>query len=64
MQTEALVDSGAAMSFIDAAFVKQHNLVTSRLNVPIDVYNVDGTANSDGQMKDISQTDLLTYAEP
>ena len=52
MQTEALVDSGAAMSFIDAAFVKQHNLVTSRLNVPIDVYNVDGTANSDGQMKD------------
>src|SRR4051812_38075759 len=48
VETKALLDSGAAGTFIDQQFVKQHKLPTHPLEKPIKVLNVDGTINKKG----------------
>lgn len=49
-QTEALVDSGATANFIDRDFVETKKLVTTKLQKPIEVKNVDGTLNKTGSI--------------
>lgn len=48
----ALLDSGATGMFLDREFVRQNNLNTRRLPRPIPVYNVDGTLNQGGSIKE------------
>jgi len=42
--TKVLIDSGAHRSFVDAEFVKTHNLSTSLLSHPIRLNMADGHA--------------------
>jgi Retroviral aspartyl protease len=49
----ALVDSGATGQFIDAGFVHRHQLSTRPLSRPIPVYNVDGTPNEAGSIREV-----------
>lgn len=51
-QTEALIDSGASANFIDKSFARSNNLVTYTIANPHTVYNVDGTVNKAGQIKE------------
>ena len=43
VQTEALVDSGATMNFVDRVVVENNNLVMHKLANPYRVINADGT---------------------
>lgn len=56
VETKALVDSGANVSFIHRNFVKKHDLGTIP-HVPINLTNADGTDNVDGN---ITQACCLT----
>ena len=49
-QTKALIDSGATGMFISRRLVKELRLPTSKLERPIGVFNVDGTANKIGEI--------------
>jgi len=50
MDVKALLDSGATGLFIDKKFVKEHGLRTHKLDIPIKVFNADGTQNLSGQI--------------
>ena len=50
VQTEALVDSGATMNFVDRVVVENNNLVMHKLANPYRVINADGTPNKAGQI--------------
>ena len=41
VDTQALVDSGADISYIDQHFIRKHNLPTMRLPIPIRARNGD-----------------------
>ncbi|CAG8706856.1 13307_t:CDS:1, partial [Acaulospora colombiana] len=48
----ALLDCGATGQFLDTRFVREHNLNTRKLPRAIPVYNVDGTLNQGGSIKE------------
>lgn len=50
VDTSALIDSGADDQFIDYQFALRHCLTFTKLPQPLNVYNVDGTPNSKGQI--------------
>ena len=50
IDVKALLDSGATGLFIDKKFVEEHGLRTHKLNIPIRVFNADGTQNLGGQI--------------
>jgi len=50
VQTEALVDSGATMNFINRVVMENNNLVIYKLANLYYVINVDGTPNKVGQI--------------
>src|SRR6202007_1291451 len=52
-----LLDSGATSLFLDSKFVKEQNLNTRKLLMPIPVYNVDGTLNQGGSIQE--ELDLI-----
>ena len=52
MGVAALLDSGATGLFIDAEFVKAKNLTTQKLPRAIQVFNIDGTLNEHGAVKE------------
>ena len=56
----ALVDSGATGLFIDREYVKSNQIPTKKLAQPIPVYNVDGSANTDGSITEVAEL-LLRY---
>jgi predicted aspartyl protease len=56
----ALVDSGATGLFIDREYVKSNQILTKKLAQPIPVYNVDGSANTDGSIMEVAEL-LLRY---
>src|SRR3979490_2479193 len=57
---DALLDSGATGMFIDIEFVWAKRLKTRRLPRAIPVYNIDGTPNEAGSIKE--EVDLIcTY---
>ena len=49
---EALLDCGATGQFLDMKFVQEHKLNTRRLPRPIPVYNVDGSLNKSGSIRE------------
>ena len=49
IETTALIDSGAGGQFIDHNFVK--NFKIKKLEKPLKAYNVDGTENKQGTIK-------------
>ncbi len=46
LSTKGLLDSGCTSSAINRSFIEKHDLPTRRINVPIPVYNTDGTRNA------------------
>ena len=57
-QVTALLDSGCTGSSIDQAFVLEKGMNTHKLPQPILVYNVDGTHNSAGRIKEFIVVEL------
>jgi len=58
--TEAMVDTGATGDFIDQDFVIREKLPTRKLSQPIPVYNVDGTLNEAGSIREVVDV-IMTY---
>ena len=56
----ALLDSGATGLFIDREYVKSNQIPTTKLPQPIPVFNVDGTANTEGSILEVAEL-LLRY---
>ena len=56
-EVSALIDSGAGWQFLDAEFVRSHNLPTIKLPCPMKVYNVDGTENQAGAITEVVDAD-------
>ena len=52
IDAKALLDSGATGLFIDAQFVEAHNLTRNKLPRSLLVYNIDGTLNEHGSIKE------------
>lgn len=52
LELDALLDSGATGMFINTEYVRAHNLNTRKLLRPVPVYNVDGTLNQGGSIKE------------
>ena len=59
---QALLDSGATGLFLDTQFVRKNKLNTRRLPRAIPVYNVDGTLNQGGSIKEEVDV-MLTYKD-
>ena len=55
----ALVDLGCSRSAIDKAFVKENNLLTHDIPIPIPIYNADGTMNKGGSISKFTMVELL-----
>src|SRR3981189_2071799 len=53
IQVDALLDSGATGLYVDATFIKENGLNTQKLVQEIPVYNVDGTRNNSGSIKEM-----------
>jgi len=51
-ELQALLDSGATGLFLSTSFVERNNLNTRKLPRAIPVYNVDGTLNQGGSIKE------------
>ena len=58
--TEAMVDTGTTGDFIDQDFVARAKLPTRKLSQPIPVYNVDGTLNEAGSIREVVNM-IMTY---
>ena len=62
LAVNSLLDSGATGMFIDAELVKEHKLQTRPLPRAIPVYNIDGTPNEAGAIRE--EVDLIcTFGE-
>jgi hypothetical protein len=59
MGVTALLDSGATGLFIDSDFIHAKNLTTDKLPRPVPVYNIDGTLNEGGHIKET--VDLIVH---
>ena len=57
MAVDALLDSGATGMFIDVEFARAKNLTTRQLPRPIPIYNIDGTLNESGSVRE--EVDLI-----
>jgi len=55
-----LVDSGTTGLFINRKYVKSNQIPTTKLPQPIPVFNVDGTANTEGSISEVAEL-LLRY---
>jgi len=58
--TEAMVDTGATGDFIDQDLIARAKLPTRKLSQPIPVYNVDGTLNEAGSIREVVDM-IMTY---
>ncbi len=56
LSTKGLLDSGCTSSAINRRFVEKHELPTRKINVPIPVYNADGTRNAGGDITEYVET--------
>lgn len=53
-----MVDSGATALFMGTHYATQHSIRTFALQQPIDVYNIDGTPNTAGQIRRFAKLTL------
>ena len=56
--TKSLVNSGAGGKFIDQNYSRKHKLKRTRLEKPLEVFNVDGTPNKRGTITHQVELDL------
>ncbi len=56
LSTKGLLDSGCMSSAINRSFVEKHDLPTQKINIPIPVYNADGTRNAGGDITEYVET--------
>ncbi len=56
LSTKELLDSSCMSSAINRSFVKKHDLPTCKINVPIPIYNADGTCNAGGDITEYVET--------
>jgi len=61
-RTKALVDCGATGLFIDTEYVRANSITTCPLARPIPVFNVDGTPNEAGMIREVAQV-ILRYKD-
>lgn len=59
---KALLDCGATGLFLDTDYVRDNGIATRLLSQPIPVYNVDGTPNEAGAIREVV-TVVLQYGE-
>jgi len=59
MSIKALIDSGATGLFIDRDYVNRSRLRTRTLSKPVPVYNVGGTPNEVGAIREVVDVVLL-----
>lgn len=45
-----MLDSGTSTIFLSEAFVRRHNVITTRLPSPIPLHNADGSCNAIGEI--------------
>lgn len=57
---DGLVDCGATGDFIDSDYVADRGIPVRRLNQPIPVYNVDGSPNEAGSIREVADV-ILRY---
>ncbi|KAF8235495.1 hypothetical protein L208DRAFT_1204535, partial [Tricholoma matsutake] len=62
INVEALLDSGATGLFINQSLITRNGISTCKLAQPIMVYNIDGTVNCEGTIKE-EVTMVLQYRE-
>ena len=62
MSIKALIDSGATGLFIDQGYVNRSRLTTRTLSKPIPVFNVDGTPNEAGSIREVVDV-VLRYQD-
>jgi len=60
LELKALLDSGATGLFLSTSFVEKNNLNTRKLTRAIPVYNVDGSLNQGGSIKEEVDV-IMTY---
>ena len=58
VETLGLIDSGAGGKFIDQNYVQSAGFKTHALETPLRAYNVDGTENKRGTIKNYVKLDL------
>jgi hypothetical protein len=58
--TKSLVDCSATGLFMDTEWARTNNVTTRALTQPIPVYNVDGTPNEGGAIREIADV-ILRY---
>jgi hypothetical protein len=54
-----MIDSGATALFLDFSFVKKHRILSLPLRHPINLYNIDGTANQAGRITHFARLCLM-----
>jgi hypothetical protein len=54
----ALLDCGATGIFMDTEWARKNKIATQPLSRPIPVYNVDGSPNAAGEIKDVAEVTL------
>ena len=62
LELSALLDCGATGLFLDSKFVQNNHLNTRKLPRAVPVYNVDGTLNQGGSIKEEVDV-ILTHKE-
>jgi hypothetical protein len=58
----ALLDCGATGLFVDQDFVDRNRIITRTLSCPIPVYNIDGTLNEAGSIREVVDV-VLCYKD-
>ncbi len=58
-----LADSGATDNFVDLEFIKKLGVTTLLLEKPQKVWNIDGTTNSAGTIKEYTDLEVQTGKE-
>ena len=61
-RTDGLVDCGASGLFIDTNYVAENAIPTRSLSRPIPVFNVDGTPNEAGSIREVADL-VLRYKD-
>jgi hypothetical protein len=59
-RTNALVDSSATRLFMDSEYVHVNTINTCQLSLPIPVFNIDGSANEAGEIREVAEV-ILQY---
>ena len=59
IDAHALIDSGCTGSCVDSRFVARYQLPTKRYPNPLKVFNVDGTDNDGGLIKEYVEVDMF-----